>query len=171
MGRKDRRKRPIVYRNRNYGFAIVFPRWWKPYTVVNRKAYSGPNETVLSFLYRYRGKVYEPIFSVHISELKGSAWKKVFGDSPVTFLGQHGEFTYGYSLPGELPSAFLTSDQQEYDYVSYGRPIRILKKLVAGAPKVLHSIYFIDKPQRIHGCGCPGLRRGKRTERTAKRSS
>jgi hypothetical protein len=157
--RNPKQARSIVYRNRKYGFAIVFPRWWKSYTVVDRKSYGSPEETLLSFRFRYGGKVYEPVFTLDISNLTGSAWKHRFADSPVMFLCQHNGLTYGYLLPEELPSAFLRPDQQDYDYVKYGRPIHILKKLVAQAPKVLKTLHFIEAPKSKVSCRCLPRRR------------
>ncbi|WP_274361955.1 hypothetical protein [Paenibacillus thermotolerans] len=165
MNRKPRLTKPIVYRNRKFGFAIVIPRWWKSYTVVDRKIYGKPQERFLSFRFRYKGKIYDPIFTIDISKLTGNAWERYFKDSPVTFLCQYKGLTYGYLLPEELPDAFLKPDKQDYDYAKYGRPIRILKKLVAEAPKVLKTLHFIDgakchcKPSRCRRLSRKGRRK------------
>lgn len=162
MRRKPSQTKSIVYRNKKFGFAIVFPRWWKSYIAVNRKPYGSPEETFISFRFRYKGKVYEPVFTIDISNLTGNAWKRQFNDTPVIFLSQHEGLTYGYILPGEVPDAFLRPDQQDYDYVRYGRQIRILKKLVAQAPKVLKTLHFFAVPKsKVACCRSSRLRRKK----------
>jgi hypothetical protein len=99
-------------------------------------------ESYIYFLFRCKGKVYDPIFTIDVSPLIGKAWRIYFQDTPVQFISQHKGRTFGYVLPEELPSAFLKPDKSDYDYVKYGRQISILKKLIAQAPTVLKTLRF-----------------------------
>ncbi|MCI3921069.1 hypothetical protein MO973_12565 [Paenibacillus sp. TRM 82003] len=124
---------------------MLMPGWWKPYAVADRDAVQGnAREAYFSFRFRYRGKTYEPIVTIIISTLTGKARKQYYEDSPVVFLCEGNGLSYGYILPGELPDAFLRPDHMDYDYVKYGRPIRLLKKMVKDAPRVM----------RTFRCGC-----------------
>ncbi|TLS52761.1 hypothetical protein FE782_09045 [Paenibacillus antri] len=147
MKNKPKMIKTILYQNPKHGFAILFPRWWKQYAVVDRQTYGNGNhqETFLSFHFRYKGKIYDPIVTIVISPLTGKAWRRYYGGSPVSFLAQHKGVTYGFLLAGELPSEFLRPDKMEYDYAKYGRPIRILKKLVSEVPAVVKSLHFIQR--------------------------
>jgi len=154
----------LIYRNRRYGFAILFPSWWKSYVTVDRNVRGTAKEAFLSFRFRYKDKVYDPIFTLDISTLTGKDWKAYFGDSPVTFAGQHQGLTYGYILPSELPSEFLRPDKQKYDYAKYGKQIHILKKLVDEVPIVLRSLHFIPR-SKLSVAGCSSRRRRKPSRR------
>ncbi|WP_175532234.1 hypothetical protein [Paenibacillus sp. yr247] len=58
-------------------------------------------------------------------------WReKGYDDSPVVFLAERNGRIYAYTLPGELPSDFLDKSGQDYDYKKFGKPIRLLKRMV-----------------------------------------
>jgi hypothetical protein len=122
---------------------ITFPGLWGQHVVFCQKVnFEGPKESFIYFLFRDKGKVYDPIFTIDASPLVGKAWRNYFQDSPVQFISRHKGRTYGYILPEELPSAFLNPDKNDYDYVKYGRQIRILKKLVSQVPFVIKTFRF-----------------------------
>jgi hypothetical protein len=126
-----------------YQFAITFPRLWGPYTIFCQKVkLDQSKESFIYFLFRYKGKVYDPIFTIDVSPLIGKAWRNYFQDTPVQFITQHKGRTFGYILAEELPSAFLKPDKSDYDYVQYGRQIHILKRLVRQVPTVLKTFHF-----------------------------
>ncbi|MCC2684640.1 MAG: hypothetical protein K0R75_1539, partial [Paenibacillaceae bacterium] len=66
-----------------------------------------------------------------------------YEDSPLTYLGEYAGFSYSYVLPEELPDAFLKPDRSDYDYQQFGKPIRLLKKMVNAVPAILRSFRFI----------------------------
>ncbi|MFC0216193.1 hypothetical protein ACFFK0_27735 [Paenibacillus chartarius] len=134
--------KPIKYRNVAYSFSITFPRWWDSYTVVDKTTCSDEPETTISFRFRYRGRVYDPIVTLIITPFNTAEWHHAYADSPLVYLGEHEGRTYAYILPEELPDAFLRSDKQDYDYQRYGRQIKLLKAMVAQAPLVMKSFAF-----------------------------
>jgi hypothetical protein len=132
----------LMYCNRRFRFAFKFPRWWRKYVTTDRpRLYKG--EIYLRFLFRYKGKVYEPVFTIIISPFGAKEWRKRYKDSPLTFLGESRGFSYSYILPEELPDAFLKPDGSDYDYKRFGKPIRLNKKIVNAAPEVLKSFRFV----------------------------
>jgi hypothetical protein len=94
-------------------------------------------------MFQYKGEVYEPIFSIIVSPYGGKIWHRLYEDSPLTFLGEYEGFSYSYILPEELPEAFLKPDHSDYDYQQFGKPIRVLKKMVNTVPSILRSFRFI----------------------------
>jgi hypothetical protein len=134
--------RPIRYHYIAYGFEIAFPRWWNRYTSVGKTTTSG-QETTISFLFRYRGHVYEPVVTILIVTLSEKEWRRQYEDSPFVFLGEQKGRSYAYVLPEELPETFLQPDKLDYDYKRYGRPIRLLKTMVAQAPAVMKSFVLV----------------------------
>lgn len=169
MGYAPTPSSPLIYRNDTYGFTLAFSRWWKPYLSVDDKIYGSPQEASLTFRFRYGRNLYGPVFTLIISNLTGQAWKRYFADSPVVYLCRHNGLTFGYLLPGELPSGFLRPDRLSYDYARYRRPIRILRKLVAQVPKVLKSLHFHRSPRHICLACRPGVRRPLRISRQRSR--
>lgn len=135
--------KPIRYRNAPYAFEITFPRWWEPYTVVDRVKCQDETETTVSFRFRYRGRVFDPIVTIFIEPLSEKEWRDNYEASPFVWLGEHDGRSYAYVLPQELPEAFLKPDKLDYDYRRYGRPIRLLKAIIAQAPLVMKSFKFI----------------------------
>jgi hypothetical protein len=99
-------------------------------------------ESWIDFLFRYQGKVYDPIFTILVSPLTGKAWRDYYQDSPVQFIRQFKGRTFGYLVPEELPDAFLKPDKSDYDFVKYRHQIRVLKRLVGQVPAVIKSFRF-----------------------------
>lgn len=135
--------RPIRYRNVPYEFSITFPRWWDHFCVADRTRCVDEQETTVSFRFRYRGRVYDPIFTITIEPITRKEWEKQYEDSPYVWLGEHDGHSYSYVLASELPEEFLLPDKMDYDYARYGRPIRLMKTMVAQAPLVLRSFTFL----------------------------
>ncbi|WP_052487081.1 hypothetical protein [Gordoniibacillus kamchatkensis] len=134
---------PIRYRNVPYAFEITFPRWWEPYTVVDRLRSRHEAETTVSFRFRYRGRIYDPIMTVVIEPISEKEWRAAHKESPLVWLGERDGRSYAYVLAEELPEAFLRPDKLDYDYRRFGRQIRLLKAMVAQAPLVMQSFRFL----------------------------
>jgi hypothetical protein len=135
--------KPIRYRNTSYDFSITFPRWWDKYCVADCTRCDDERETTVSFRFRYRGRVYDPIITISIEPISRKEWEQQYEDSPYVWLGEHNGHSYSYMLAEELPEEFLRPDKMDYDYARYGRPIRLMKAMVTQAPFVLKSFTFL----------------------------
>ncbi|SDN67111.1 hypothetical protein SAMN04487897_10427 [Paenibacillus sp. yr247] len=126
-------KRPdfILYQDPKYGFNLKLPHWWKSYIIVKRENRLIDAEYGVSFLFKYKGKVYEEVLTLLVFRMTRKQWReKGYDDSPVVFLAERNGRIYAYTLPGELPSDFLDKSGQDYDYKKFGKPIRLLKRMV-----------------------------------------
>lgn len=150
-------KRPnfILYRDPAYGFTVQLPRWWKSYIVVKRMQRPIDAEYGVSFVFRYKGKVYDEVLTLLVYRMTRKQWRdKGYENSPIVFLAERSGLIYAYTLPEELPDAFLDPSKQNYDYKKYGRPIRLLKRMVnKDAPVIVKTFRFagVSAPGRI-GC-------------------
>jgi hypothetical protein len=116
--------------------------WWDKYLTAERPRVEN-GEIYLPYLFRYNGKVYEPVFTIIVSPYGREAWRKHYEDSPLNYLGEYMGHSYSYILPEELPSEFLKPDGNDYDYHRYGKPIRMLKKMVNSVPSVFRSFQIV----------------------------
>ncbi|MNN88735.1 hypothetical protein D3C81_2064600 [compost metagenome] len=63
-----------------------------------------------------------------------------YDESPILLLAQQRGRIFAYTVPGELPDEFLNKSKDDYDYRKYGRPIRLLKRMVNDdVPKIVKS--------------------------------
>jgi hypothetical protein len=143
--------RPIRYFNVSYGFEIAFPRWWDRYIAIGKTSFNGP-ETTISFRFRFRGHLYDPVVTILIVPMNEKTWREQYGDSPFVFLGEREGKSYAYVLPEELPEEFLRPDKLDYDYKRYRRPIKLLKTMVAQVPSVMKSFAFVPSSGSMPLC-------------------
>src|SRR5690606_33987744 len=121
----------FVYKDSKYGFTLHFPRWWKKYMIIKRKTRLVDAEYAVFFFFKYKGKVYEEVLSLQVFRMTLKEWRsKGYEDSPITLLTERNGYIYAYTVPGELPDDFLNKSKSDYDYRKYGRPIRLLKRMV-----------------------------------------
>ncbi|WP_239616522.1 hypothetical protein [Cohnella mopanensis] len=96
------------------------------------------------FLFKYKGKLYEEALTVLVYRMTRKQWLKLYEDSPVIFLAERNGRIYAYTVPEELPSDFLDKTGNDYDYKKYGKPIRLLKRMVNDdIPKIVKTLRFI----------------------------
>jgi hypothetical protein len=134
----------IVYRDSKYGFTLQIPRWWKSYIVVGKKVRPDDAEYAVYFMFKYKGKVYGEVLTLLVYRLTLKQWReRGFDDSPVNFITEHNGRIFAYTLPEELPDAFLDKTKQDYDYKKFGRPIRLMKRMVnEDAPAIVKTLRF-----------------------------
>ncbi len=85
----------------------------------------------LDFIFKYKGKVYESALTLLVFRMTLKQWRaKGYDESPLVRLAVHKGLIYAYVVPEELPDAFLNPKGDDYDYVRFGRPIRILSRMV-----------------------------------------
>ncbi|MNI64526.1 hypothetical protein D3C73_1199760 [compost metagenome] len=72
-----------------------------------------------------------------------------YADSPIRLLAeQHGRI-FAYTVPGELPEEFLDASGEDYNYKKYGRPIRLLQRMVnTDDPKIVKSFRLRRRSSR-----------------------
>jgi len=64
-----------------------------------------------------------------------------YEDSPFILLAERNGLIYAYTVPEELPDDFLDTSKQDYDYRKYGRPIRLLKRMVnKNVPRIVRTL-------------------------------
>lgn len=143
----------MLYCDPNYGFTIRLPRWWKTYITVDRKQHPIDAEYGVFFTFKYKGKRYDPVLSLLVYRMTRKQWdEQGYEDSPVVFLAEHSGLIYAYTLPEELPGAFLDPSKQDYDYKKYGTPIRLLKRMVnSDAPQAVTTLRFPGSGTRNAG--------------------
>ncbi|WP_256757808.1 hypothetical protein [Cohnella sp. WQ 127256] len=70
-------------------------------------------------------------------------WLKQYEDSPIIFIAERKGRIFAYVTPEELPSEFLNKSKQDYDYKKYGKPIRLLKRMVnINIPAIVKKFHF-----------------------------
>ncbi|MBW4085399.1 hypothetical protein [Paenibacillus sp. S150] len=131
----------LLYRNSKYGFSIRLPRRWRCYTAVRRSTRWNAAEYSVCFLFKYKGKIYEPVLTLLVYRMTLKQWIAAgYDDSPITRLAVRNGRIYGYAVPGELPEEFLNARGNDYDYKRYGRPIRLLKRMVnCDVPRIIKT--------------------------------
>ncbi|WP_202081158.1 hypothetical protein [Caldalkalibacillus salinus] len=112
------KKGPITYRNKKYGYTLMFPRWWKNHVFLNVSA-GEEAETVYEFnlKYRrcYRGHSWTNIFKLCVFNMNRQQWEHLYGDSPYTYLDERDGNVFAYLTPQEPPEEFLKKDKKEYN--------------------------------------------------------
>lgn len=132
-----------MYRDEKYGFTLTFPRWWKSYTIIKKQRAFKDAEYDVHFKFKYKGKVYDDIFSVLVFNMKRKEWNKEYKDSPLVFLGESEGHVFAYITPEELPYAFIDPKTDDYNYKKYGNAIRLLKRMVnQEVPRIAKTIRF-----------------------------
>lgn len=122
----------LLYQSPKYGFSIRLLRSWKCYTVVrSRTRRLEDAEYALDFLFKYKGKVYESALTLLVFRMTLKQWRaKGYDESPIVRLAVRKGLIYAYTVPEELPDEFLNAKGDDYDYARFGRPIRILSRMV-----------------------------------------
>lgn len=137
--------RTVVYVNRKHRFRFVYPAKWKPYLLAGRPYANARKEWFFPFRFRYGGKTYEEAFTVVRSPWNAARWRKEYEGSPFAFLAYGNGGSFSYVLPEEPPAAFLKPDGSDYDYVKFGKQLRLLGSIVNGAPKAFRSFRLLKK--------------------------
>ncbi|TCZ73242.1 hypothetical protein E0485_21340 [Paenibacillus albiflavus] len=135
-------KSKLSYKDSKYGFSLQLPRWWKRFIIVKRKKQLIDAEYGVFFIFKYKGKVYEEVLSLLVFRMTRKQWRnKGYDDSPIIFLAERNGLIYAYTVPEELPEDFLNKSKQDYDYRRYGRPIRLLKRMVnEDVPRIVRTL-------------------------------
>lgn len=124
----------LRYYNLKYGFTLRLPRWWKPYIKIRGEREKGvgrySGEYVLHLSFRYKGITYGDVLTILVYKMPEAQWKKVFDDSPLIYLANHGGRVFACMLPEELPYKFVDPKTGEYDMERYRTPIRYMKRMV-----------------------------------------
>jgi hypothetical protein len=99
------------------------------------------------FLFKYKGKTYGDALSVLVYKMTLKQWRdQGYDESPFIFLARQRGRIFAYNVPEELPGDFLNQDQSDYDYKKYGRPIRLLTRMVNDdVPKIVKT-FRLKKP-------------------------
>lgn len=130
----------LLYRDPRYGFTVRLHRWWRCYTAVKRCGRLKDAEYGVFFRFKYKGKIYDDALSLLVYKMTLKQWHDRYNDSPITFLAQQRGRIFAYSVPEELPDAFLNQAKSDYNYRKYGRPIRLLKRMVnRDVPKIVKT--------------------------------
>lgn len=130
-----------MYRDPKYGFRIRLPRWWKCYPIIRRSSRLGDADYGVFFLFKYKGKVYESALTLLVYRMTLKQWRdKGYDDSPIVRMAVRNGRIYAYAVPEELPEQFLDKTGYDYDYKKYGRPIRLLSRMVNDdAPRIIKT--------------------------------
>ncbi len=144
-------KSKLFYKDLKYGFSLRFPRWWKKFIIVKRQKRLIGAEYGVSFLFKYKGKVYEEVLSLLVFRMTRKKWRdKGYEDSPINFLAERNGLIYAYTVPEELPDDFLKKSKQDYDYRKYGRPICLLKRMVnKDVPRIVRTLSYENRTMLI----------------------
>lgn len=131
----------FLYRDPKYGFSIKLPQWWKCYTVVRRSTRLDDAEYGVFFLFKYKGKVYESALTLLVYRMTLKQWRDAgYDESPIIRLAVRNGRIFSYTVPEELPEEFLDKTGYDYDYKKYGRPIRLLSRMVNDdVPKIVKT--------------------------------
>jgi hypothetical protein len=175
---RSKQPKPWIYRDQRYRFSVSLPAWWKAYTVVSQRKLDKDSSYEVHFRFKYKGKLYDDIFAVFVYPFSRESWvKQGYEESPFVYIGEHGGKSFAYLTPEELPYAFVDRKTGDYDMKKYGKPIRLLKKMVNDeVPRVISTFAFprtgkvargvraaappwLAKKARVRHCGC--RRRGR----------
>jgi hypothetical protein len=142
----------IVYRDKKYGFSLRLPKWWKPYLIIRGGGRNTGADYALHFLFHYKEKTYGDVLTILVYRMSMRKWKRLFDDSPLAPIAEQRGRVYAYSIPEELPYAFVDPETGEYDEEKYGEPIRLMKTMVnQDVPVVVESLRWIPRDP----CGMP----------------
>ena len=136
-----KRTKVLSYRDPRYGFTLKLPRWWKCYTAIKRSHRLEDAEYGVFFRFKYKGKIYDDALSLLVYKMTLKQWRdEGYDESPIIFLASQRGRIFAYTVPGELPDEFLNKSKDDYDYRKYGRPIRLLKRMVnKDVPKIVRT--------------------------------
>jgi hypothetical protein len=153
-----------IYKNQLYRFTLRLPAWFKTYTVIRTRRQSTDSVYQVHFKFKYRRKIYDNTFVILVYNKSRLAWQKEYADSPLTYIGERSGLSFAYLTPGELPHAFVDPATGEYDTRKYGRPIRLLKRMVnEEVPRIISTFRFLGstiRQRRIRAArSCGGDRR------------
>lgn len=145
-----KRSNVLLYRDPRYGFTVKLPRWWKCYTSVKRSSRLQDAEYGVFFRFKYKGKIYDDALSLLVYKMTLKQWHdEGYDESPILLLAQQRGRIFAYTVPGELPDEFLNKSKDDYDYRKYGRPIRLLKRMVNDdVPKIVKSFRLKRRSSR-----------------------
>jgi hypothetical protein len=155
--------RSFMYRNHPYRFILRLPRWMRAYTTVRIRRQPQEPKYQVHFKFKYRHKIYDDIFAILVFNKSQTEWQKEYDDSPLAYICSRGNRTFAGLTPEELPYAFVDPKTGNYDYRRYGRPIKLLKRMVnQEVPKILSTFRLQGSPiarQRRRnlsqsGCSC-----------------
>ena len=130
-----------MYRDPKYGFSVRLPRWWKCYNIIRRSNRLDDAEYGVFFLFKYKGKVYESALTLLVFRMTLKQWRaRGYDESPIVRLAVRNGRIFAYAVPEELPEQFLDKTGYDYDYKKYGRPIRLLSRMVNDdVPKIIKT--------------------------------
>ncbi|UUZ81687.1 hypothetical protein LJK88_45065 [Paenibacillus sp. P26] len=138
--------RSIVYRSAKYGFTLQVPRWWKPYVTVKTLRRKGETESEYHFRFKFKGKVYDDIFTPLVYRMTRQEWERDYADSPLVYLAEHEGRVFAYLTPEEPLEAFLDKKTGDYDYKRFGTAIGPLKRMVnRDVPRIVTTLRFHRK--------------------------
>lgn len=139
-----RKPNQFVYRNDRYGFTLRFPAWWRNYCVVGARRQDRDTEYELHFRFKYKGKLYEDIFTILVYRMTREDWvREGYAESPLSFIAEVEGRVFAYLTPEELPHAFYDNKTGDYDYRKYRAAIELLKRMVnQDVPRIVQSLRF-----------------------------
>ncbi|AEI45873.1 hypothetical protein [Paenibacillus mucilaginosus] len=139
-----RKPRELVYRSSRYGFTLRLPAWWRSFCVVSRSKRDRETEYEAHFQFKYKGKIYDDIFTLLVYRMTRRQWKaRGYDESPLIFVAEHDGRIFAALTPGELPHAFYDPKTDDYNYKKYGSAISLLKRMVnSDVPRILKSVRF-----------------------------
>ncbi|MGG2197027.1 MULTISPECIES: hypothetical protein [Paenibacillus] len=137
----------LLYRNDKYGFTLRFPSWWRNYCVVSKKKLDPDSEYELHFRFKYKGNVYDDIFTILVFRMTQEDWLRLgYGDSPLSLIAARDGRVFAYLTPEELPHEFINRKTGDYDYRKYGTPIGLLKRMVnRDVPRIVQTLRFSSR--------------------------
>ncbi|PYI55773.1 hypothetical protein [Paenibacillus flagellatus] len=135
-----------VYRDARYGFTLRFPLWWKRYVAVDKSVFDPSAEYEVHFVFKYRGRRYGDVLTLYAFRMTREQWEKEgYDDSPLILLAERNGTIFAYSTPEELPGEFIDPDTGDFDYAKYGRPIRLMKRMVnTDVPRIVRTFRLPD---------------------------
>ncbi|WP_249898178.1 hypothetical protein [Paenibacillus sp. PK3_47] len=149
---KSAAKKPVnyLYRDPVYGFSITLPDSWKTYTVIKTSKKLADAEYGVFFLFKYKGKVYEDVLNLLVFKMTLEQWRNEgYDESPYIFLAERGGRIYAYTVPSELPGAFLDETGFDYDYEKYKKEIDLLQRMVNDeVPEIVKTFKLKKMPAR-----------------------
>ncbi|WP_310832791.1 hypothetical protein [Paenibacillus pedocola] len=149
-GAARKRTSVLLYRDPRYGFTVKLPRWWRCYTSVKRSSRLKDAEYGVFFRFKYKGKIYEDALSLLVYKMSLKQWHdEGYAESPIIFLAYRQGRIFAYTVPEELPDEFLNPSKDDYDYRKYGKPIRLLKRMVnEDVPKIARTFRLKRRSSR-----------------------
>ncbi|MZQ80914.1 hypothetical protein GQF01_02010 [Paenibacillus sp. 5J-6] len=131
-----------TYLDPKYKFSLQIPSWWKNYIVVKRRSLPRNSDNIIyivSFNFKYKGKVYIDAFSLVVFRMTLRKWREDgYDESPYSFLKSRNGLIFAGSVPGEPPDEFFEDEKK------YRIPSRLLSRMVNDdVPKIEKSFKFV----------------------------